>query len=102
MSPPNQDDADEPDIFDAVRMLVSEQLDTGLRASNISFALTYIAVELGLTVATDRAAVYPVVMAAISEAATADSTRRNDESVERSSPKNSEPRTTVPIGATVH
>jgi hypothetical protein len=102
MSPPNQDDADESDIFDAVRMLVREQLDAGLRASNISFALTYIAVELGLTVATDRAAVYPVVMAAISEAATADSARRNEESVERSRPKDSEPPAAVPVGATVH
>jgi hypothetical protein len=57
------------DIYDAARAFVSERLSAGARASEISFALAYVAVELGLVVATDRADVYPVVMAAIAEAA---------------------------------
>ena len=57
------------EITTKVRSLVGSLLDGGAAASDVTFALVYIATELGLVVSEDPLRVFPVVLSAVSRAA---------------------------------
>lgn len=52
-----------------IRLLVRRLLEREVPAQDVSFALAYIAVELGLVLGNDAARVFPVVLAGASQAA---------------------------------
>ena len=96
------DASEAPDTFEALRSLVRAQLDAGARASSVSYAMAYVATELGLVVATDRADVYPVVLSAITAAAEADEARRRAEQAEEVGAHHPELSAARPAGAPIH
>ena len=66
----------EEDPIESIRGFVGGLLKSGVPASSISYALTFVGTELGLAVAQDPVQVFPVVLGAVSQAAAA----RADES----------------------
>ena len=66
------------EVFRKVRTMVRSLLEGGAEPSDVSFALSFIATELGLEVAEGSIAVFPVVMAGICHAVA----NAADESVE--------------------
>ncbi len=97
-----QEAPEAPEVLDSARSFVREQLEAGVRASALSFAMTYVAAELGLAVATDRADVYRVILSAITAASEADDARRAVERVEKGDPIEPEAISPRPAGVTVH
>ena len=60
---------DQNDLLERVRVFVRELLDDQVKPPGISFALTYVATELGLAVASNSVRVFPVVLSAVTQAA---------------------------------
>lgn len=58
------------DVFARVRGQVKRLLERDASPSDISFALAYVATELGLAISNDPARVFPVVLNGASQAAT--------------------------------
>lgn len=67
------------DVMRQARALVDTLLDAGAEAPHISYALAYIATELGLIVADNPVRVFPVVLSAVSRAV-ADRSEHNPKS----------------------
>jgi hypothetical protein len=59
------------DIVTRVRKNVCDLLECGATAPDLSFALAFVATELGLQVSRDGVAVFPVLLRGIAAAATA-------------------------------
>ncbi len=57
------------DITKRIRMLVRRLLEREVPAQDVTFALAYIATELGLVLGNDAAKVFPVVLSGASQAA---------------------------------
>ncbi len=57
------------EVFQRLRSQTGQLLEDGATPSEVSFALAYIAAELGFVVAPDPLCVIPVVLKAVSEAA---------------------------------
>lgn len=70
--------ADRDKVFERVRVEVRKFLKNGIAPEEISFALSYIATELGLAVATNPLDVFPVVFSAVSQASAASSAGKED------------------------
>ena len=88
------------EVMGKVRTLVGALLEAEAQAPHISYALAYVATELGLFSAAEAVQVFPVVLSAISRAA-ADHNQEGDESqsTEAASNCSDEQR---PEGATLH
>ena len=69
---------DPDEVFERIRDEVRALLGGGIAPENISFALSYIATELGLAVATNPVEVYPVILSAVAQASTASSANKED------------------------
>ena len=85
-------------LMPAIRDLVSERLELNFRPEDISFALAYIATELGLHYTNNSTTVFPVVLRAMAHAVDAHSTD-DDDSQEAD---NAEVEEIVPIDAVLH
>lgn len=64
----DEDSNKQDNLIDRVRIFVREMLDDAADPPAISFALAYVATELGLAVADSPAHVFPVVLDAVSRA----------------------------------
>lgn len=62
-------DLDTQEVYARVRGQVKRLLDRGVPPAQVSFALTYVATELGLGVCKDPVRVFPVVLDALGQAA---------------------------------
>ena len=65
------------EVMSRVRALVGALLDAGAEPPHVSYALAYVATELGLAVAANPVQVFPVVLSAVSSAA-ADHDHKDD------------------------
>src|SRR5262245_25245626 len=67
------------DVVDRTREFVRSLLDQGVKASEVSATLAYVATELGLYFAKQPVQVFPVVLDAISRAVTAARAGRDED-----------------------
>ncbi len=67
------------DIFQRLRSQTGQLLEDGAAPSEVTFALAYIAAELGFVVAPDPLCVIPVVLKAVSEAASQQLKNKNSQ-----------------------
>jgi hypothetical protein len=65
-------------LLSQTRASVGSLMDAGFSPPEITFALAYIATELGLTVADKPVEVFPLVLSAVSQA-TADCEKKNEQ-----------------------
>jgi hypothetical protein len=91
-----KDSLDQGNLLERVRVLARKLLEDKAAPEAISFALAYIATELGLAVANNPVDVFPVVLSAVSQASAENST--GDEEETRVPLSESPP----PINTTIH
>jgi len=82
--------------MERVRGFTRGLLDNGVEPQAISFALAFVATELGLAVANNPVDVFAVVLSAVSQAAGSSSTSDEDDVTEVIS------ESLFPINATIH
>ncbi len=82
------------EICRKLRSMISSLVKKGASPSDVSFALTFIATELGLEITEGNISVFPVLMAGITYAV-ANAAEESDESAEVDE-------NAMPFGATVH
>ena len=94
----NKEDNPLDQLMPAVRDFVSDQLEENFRPEDVSFALAYIATELGLHCTNNSTTVFPVVLRAMAHAVDARAAD-NDDSQEAD---NAEVEEVIPIDAVIH
>ena len=86
-------------IMPALRKFVSDQIEENCEPQDLSFALAYVATELGLHFTDNSTTVFPVILRAMSHAVDARHAADGDDSQE---PENEEDNEGVPIEAVLH
>lgn len=85
-------------LMPAVRDFARDQLDADFKPQDLSFALAYIATELGLHFTKNSTSVFPVVLRAMAHAVDA----RNTDDDDSLKADNAEVEEVVPIDAVLH
>ena len=83
-------------LLERVRSFVHELLKEGVPPAEISYALAFVATELGLTVAEDPMGVFPVVLSGVAQAA---ATHLSEQEERADGPDDQTP---VPNSDTIH
>jgi len=83
-------------ILDRVRGQVKRLLDRGASAPDVTYALAFVATELGLLCSNDQAGVVAVVLKGVSKASSDYASSMDDKG------NNEQPPEKVPDGATIH
>jgi hypothetical protein len=90
-------------VVDRVRQFVREQLAAGTTAPDLSFALGYVATDLGLAIARDARQVFPVVLDGIARASLAHlEANKAQSSDQRVKPSETPEEVAVPADRTLH
>jgi hypothetical protein len=83
------------DVFARVRGQVKRLLERDASPADISYVLSFVAIELGLSLTEDAARVFPVVLKGASHAATSYADHKQGKAA-------SEALQSLPVGASIH
>ena len=85
-------------LIEDVKLVVKDWLKEGRKPSEISYALSYVATDLGLFVTDRDVSVFPVLLSAISEAVSSHDSNDDTNELEPEADTDA----AVPVEATIH